>query len=308
MGLDSVCLHRILKDETRRKIVILLHGTDSHTYSDLLEALKTRDRGRLNYHLKSLTPLLAKNESGYTLNEQGMQAWRVLQEFSYAEKARLATIIKYGRSISVGLVAIFYLSYNHYVSILWLLGLVTAFSALIIALIAIVKLQYDKVLSCRSTDCIDASLHETLANVTRRKIVRLLRENGALSYSELMKTAQVMSSGQMNYHIKVLGDLVSTDEKGKYSLNEKGIFAYTSLHSYQNKKSSFILNSPRQQWVGAVFVAVLFLVGIFFLYSKEIIGVEVVLLNLISVFLTSSALFYFSKVNDNLELDKVKNT
>ncbi len=309
MSLDSVWQHKILKDETRRKIVILLHDTVSLTHSDLLEALKTQDRGRLNYHLKSLSPLLSKNESGYTLNEQGMQAWRILQEFSYAEKARLATVVKYGRSISVGLVAIFFLSYNHYVSILRLLGLVAVFSAIIIALVVVVKLQYDKLLFCRSTDCIDASLHKTLVDATRRKIVRLLRENGSLSYSELMTLAKVKSRGQMNYHIRILEDMLSTDEKGQYSLNEKGIFAYTSLHSYyQNRKSHLRLNSPWQQWIGAVFVATLYFVGIFFLYSRGIIDVEVVLSNLVSVVLTSSALIYFSKVNDNLKLDRVKNT
>jgi predicted transcriptional regulator len=139
----------------------------------------------------------------------------MLQEFSYAQKSRLATIIKLGRNgAALGLVLIFFLSYYQHLSVLWLLGATVAFSILTIALVVLVKVQNSKLSSCRSTDCIDTSLHETLTDDTRRKIVSLLRENGTLSYSELMRATQVNSNGQMNYHLKVLGDMLSSDEKG----------------------------------------------------------------------------------------------
>ena len=274
-----------------------------------MEALKTSDKGRLNYHLKSLAPLLNKNDNGYMLNEQGMLAWKMLQEFSYAQKSRLATILKCGRTgISAGLVIIFFLSYHEYLNVMWLLGSVVAFSILTIAQVVLVKVQYSKLISCRNTDCIDASLHEALTDETRRKIVRLLRENGTSSYTELMKAAQVNSSGQMNFHLKVLGDVLSTDGKGQYSLTEKGVFAYTPLHSFKNKKSLLKINTLWQQWIGIVFVSALFVLVIFLLYSRGIFNTETALLNLVTVVLTSCTLFYLSKVNDHLKLNKVKNT
>jgi DNA-binding transcriptional ArsR family regulator len=309
MTLDSAYLHKILKDETRRKIVLLLHDRSNLAYSDLLEALKTQDRGRLNYHLKDLTTLLNKSTSGYSLNEQGMLAWKMLQEFAYSQKSRLATLIKFGRNgVALGLLAIFFLSYHQYLSDLWLFGAVAILSTVTLGLVVLVKVQYGKLSSCHSINCVDASLHETLTDETRRKIINLLRENESLSYSALMTEVGVDSNGQMNYHLKMLGDMLSVDEKGHYSLTEKGVFAYTSQYSLQSSRNLLKMNSLWQQWLGIAFVSVLFLLGIFFLYSRESLSLETALLNLISVVLVSSVLFYFSKVNDNLKLYKVKNT
>jgi len=300
-------MHKILRDETRRKIILLLHNRGGLSYSDLLRALKTTDRGRVNYHLKFLSPLITKDDEKYVLNDKGMLAWKALQEFSYKEKSRLATILKYGRTGALGgLVVIFFLSYNGYVGPLWLFVCVTVFSILVMATVGVIKIQSSKLLFCHGTDCIDASLHEVLGDETRRKIVRLLRENGTLSYTELMKATTVRSSGKMNYHLKVLDNMLSTNEKGQYSLTEKGIFAYTSLNSFQNKKSLLRINTPWQQWIGTTVLSTLYLLGLFFLYSRGILDFEVAFLNLISVVLAASALFYFSRVNDSLKLDKVK--
>lgn len=305
MTLDSAKLHKILKDETRQKIVLALHDRGNLAYSDLLDALKTQDKGRLNYHLKALAPFLNKNDSGYSLNEEGMLAWKAMQEFAYAEKARLATMIKYGRNVAaLGLVIGFFLSYYQYLSGLWLLCATLVLSVLSIALMVLVRVQYSRLASCRSLGCIDLSLHETLSDKTRNKIVHLLRENGSLSYTELMKASSVSSNGQMNYHLKTLGDMLSVNEKGYYSLTEKGVFAYASQHSLQGSRNLLNMNSLWQQSLGIAFVSVLFLLGIFFLYSRGSLSLESALLNLISVVLVSIALFYFAKVNDNLKLTR----
>jgi hypothetical protein len=110
----------------------------------------------------------------------------------------------------------------------------------------------------------------------------------------------------MNYHLRVLDDLLSTNEKGQYSLTEKGVFAYASSNSFQNKKRLLRINTPWQQWIAPTIVSTLYLLGVFFLYYRGILDVEVALLNLISLVLATCALFYFSRVNDNLNLDKVK--
>ena len=190
---------------------------------------------------------------------------------------------------------------------MWLLGVIAAVSILIIASMVLVKVQYTKIFSGHNLDCIDTSLHDALNDENRRKIVRLLRENGDLSYTELMKAGQVYSSGQMNYHLTVLGDLLATNDKGQYYLTEKGVFAYTSLNSFQNKKSLLKINTPWRQWIGPTIFSAIYLIGIFFLYSRGVLDFEVALLNLLSVVLTSSALFYLSKVKGNLKLDSIIN-
>jgi DNA-binding transcriptional ArsR family regulator len=307
MSSGFASMHKILRDETRRKIILLLHNGGGLGYSDLLEALQTTDRGRVNYHLKFLSSFITKDDAKYVLNDKGVLAWKALQEFSYKEKSRLATVLKYGRTGALGgLTIIFFLSYNSDGNLVSLLGCVTVFSILVMATVVMIKIQSNKLFSCHGTDCIDASLHEVLGDEIRRKIVRLLRENGTLSYTELMKATKVRSSGKMNYHLKVLDNLLSTNEKGQYSLTEKGVFAYTSSSSFQNKRSLLRINTPWRQWIGATVLSTLYLLGIFFLYSRDLLGFEVVLLNLVSVALAASALFYFSRVNDKLKLDKVK--
>src|SRR5665647_118460 len=80
-GLTS--LHKILKDETRRQIILLLNEKSSLTYTELLDSLEVVSTGLLNYHLKVLGDLLSKNEEEkYVLTEKGKLASRLLSEFS----------------------------------------------------------------------------------------------------------------------------------------------------------------------------------------------------------------------------------
>jgi predicted transcriptional regulator len=68
-GLAS--LHKVLKDETRRKIVLLLNEKGSLSYTDLMKTLEIDNTGRVNYHLKVLDGLVTKREDGrYALTEK----------------------------------------------------------------------------------------------------------------------------------------------------------------------------------------------------------------------------------------------
>jgi len=67
-----------------------------------------------------------------------------------------------------------------------------------------------------------ASLHKVLKDETRRRIVLLLNEKGSLSYTDLMNTLEIDNTGRMNYHLKVLDDLIAKRENGQYALTEKG--------------------------------------------------------------------------------------
>lgn len=67
-----------------------------------------------------------------------------------------------------------------------------------------------------------ASLHKVLKDETRRRIVLLLNEKGSLSFTDLMNTLEIDNTGRMNYHLKVLDDLIAKRENGQYALTEKG--------------------------------------------------------------------------------------
>jgi DNA-binding transcriptional ArsR family regulator len=69
------------------------------------------------------------------------------------------------------------------------------------------------------------SLHKILKDDTRRQILLTLNERGSFSYTELLDHLETVSTGLLNYHLKVLGDLLSKDEEEKYVLTDKGKLA-----------------------------------------------------------------------------------
>jgi len=76
---------KILKDKTRRKIIFLLEEKGSLSYTDILDSLANVSTGLLNYHLKVLDDLIAKNEVGqYILTEKGKLSLRLLSELPEA--------------------------------------------------------------------------------------------------------------------------------------------------------------------------------------------------------------------------------
>ena len=81
------------------------------------------------------------------------------------------------------------------------------------------------------------SLHKILKHSIRRRIVLTLLEKKASTYIELMNIVEVENTGKLNYHLKVLGDLIEKDENGKYRLTEKGHLASQLLLRFPEKKS-----------------------------------------------------------------------
>ncbi|MQL54238.1 winged helix-turn-helix domain-containing protein [Acidianus ambivalens] len=65
-------LNRIIKDKTRKDILIYLKNKGKATYSEILRDMKL-STGKLNYHLKILEPLIEKEGEYYKLNEKGEQ-------------------------------------------------------------------------------------------------------------------------------------------------------------------------------------------------------------------------------------------
>lgn len=77
-------------------------------------------------------------------------------------------------------------------------------------------------------------LHGILKDETRARILELLEQREPLGYVELQTLLGISHTGKLNYHLKVLADLVSKDEKsGEYRLSEKGRLAVALLDKFQ---------------------------------------------------------------------------
>jgi hypothetical protein len=80
------------------------------------------------------------------------------------------------------------------------------------------------------------SLHKILKHAIRRKIVLTLLEKKELTYVDLMNLVGVENTGKLNYHLKILSDLIEKDGNGKYRLTEKGQLASQLLLRFPEKK------------------------------------------------------------------------
>lgn len=83
-----------------------------------------------------------------------------------------------------------------------------------------------------------SSLHKILKDETRRKAILLLNEKRTLSYTDLMDQLEIISTGTLNYHLKVLGDLLSKSESGQYALTERGKLAYRLLIEFPEEDNA----------------------------------------------------------------------
>lgn len=111
-----------------------------------------------------------------------------------------------------------------------------------------------------------SSLHKILKDETRQKIIVLLNKKGDLSYTELMDCLEVVSTGLLNYHLKVLADLLTKDENGRYSLTEKGIIAYKVMTEFSANQTQPIDKRAYKAWIVFTIASVLLvaLPGYFF--------------------------------------------
>ena len=53
-----------------------------------------------------------------------------------------------------------------------------------------------------------ARLGKTLSDETRVKVPRTLKRDGPMSYVDLMEALGITNTGKLNYHLKVLGELI----------------------------------------------------------------------------------------------------
>jgi hypothetical protein len=98
-----------------------------------------------------------------------------------------------------------------------------------------------------------SQLHNVLRDSTRARILELLNERTSLSYMGLQELLQIRHTGKLNYHLKVLGDLLVKDEQnGRYSLGEKGTLAVALLSKFQTVTSA----KEARSWLVTGFIVV----------------------------------------------------
>jgi hypothetical protein len=115
-----------------------------------------------------------------------------------------------------------------------------------------------------------------------------LLEQNELSYSELQDRLGISHTGTLNYHLKVLGDLImKTESSGKYSLSEKGKVAASLLRKFETETSPSIKVKWLVAWmliVGTAVAVLGYLAGSF--------GFEVLGLSILGTIAAAGALYF----------------
>lgn len=111
------------------------------------------------------------------------------------------------------------------------------------------------------------TLPKILKDQTRRQAITILKERGSLTYSELMDALNIISTGTLNYHLKVLGDLLAKNNAGQYLLSDKGELAYRMLKTFPTENDA-LLRKRRQKlfWTVAAVSQVVYFVSALALY------------------------------------------
>jgi hypothetical protein len=115
------------------------------------------------------------------------------------------------------------------------------------------------------------TLHKILKDKTRRKIILLLNEKSSLSYTDLKSKLEITNNGLLNFHLKVLDDLLAKDAAGQYFLTEKGKLAAKLLgESYEQDGA---LQAKRKGWHRFWVMAIILNVfGVVVILSLNVLG------------------------------------
>jgi len=77
-----------------------------------------------------------------------------------------------------------------------------------------------------------ALFYKILEDDLRQTILVSIHEHGSLSYSDLIEKFDMISEKLLNYHLKVLDDLLSKNNEDQYVLTEKGRLALKFLEEH----------------------------------------------------------------------------
>jgi len=85
---------------------------------------------------------------------------------------------------------------------------------------------------------------EAISHPLRIKILESLSKR-AMSFSELKRKLGIESSGKLDFHLKKLGELVTLDKNGKYTLTKDGysaLQAVSIIRKYGWQRRAYMLN------------------------------------------------------------------
>ena len=77
----------------------------------------------------------------------------------------------------------------------------------------------------------------------------MLNDERGLTYTELMEALGFPATGSLNYHLKILGDLIVKNDSGQYLLSEKGRLAARLLDEFPNGQPSGKPKWWRSFWI-----------------------------------------------------------
>jgi DNA-binding transcriptional ArsR family regulator len=151
------------------------------------------------------------------------------------------------------------------------------------------------------------SLHKILKDDTRRKIILLLNEKGSLSYTDLMDDLEVVSTGLLNYHLKVLDDLLSKNEKGEYMLTEKGKLASRLLLEFPHESTLVKMRRwERKFWKAAVIILISFSIINLAAYFLGYISLDVLFQSLLWAIPAISVIYVFEHFMRDVVSEKIR--
>lgn len=153
-------------------------------------------------------------------------------------------------------------------------------------------------------------MHKILKDETRSRILLLLNEKGSMSYTDLMDTLGIVSTGTLNYHLKVLGDLLGKDEKEQYTLTERGKLASRLLMEFAEKDDVMQTKKKwwKRFWVVAILLNVAALIVTVTLYLLQIVESGMLILGFTSfVFGMIFLYFYYRMIRPPTQKQGQKN-
>jgi len=118
-----------------------------------------------------------------------------------------------------------------------------------------------------------SDLHRILKDKTRCQILSLLNDEGSLNYTCLMNQLGITNTGKLNYHLKMLDDLITKKPEGSYLLSEKGKLAVQLLNAMSKENRRQILSNrfPVKNLIqGIVSSGLLILLVLYFYFSQNI--------------------------------------
>jgi DNA-binding HxlR family transcriptional regulator len=107
-------------------------------------------------------------------------------------------------------------------------------------------------------------LFEAVSHPIRIEIVKLLAEK-PLRFADLKRHLKIGSSGLLDFHLKKLNDLITTNDEGNYTLTERG---FAALQAVENTSKYYGLRAAhRRSYILAVIVSILFNIYILWIVS-----------------------------------------